>query len=128
MQLLRYIWVYASEVISQRHTDITTNAFSSLQLACKIRNPAKDIIINLGDFITIKLSNCLGVNSNLSITDVRTDKVGVKIGASLASGGLLRFRKGVFEAIAILLGLSFFDFIYEGMNAGRGFLSGLKIR
>src|SRR6266851_2272267 len=68
MQLLRYIRIYPSEIISQRHTDITTNAFSSCQLPCKIRNPAKDIIANLGDFIAVKLSHCFGVNPNFSIT------------------------------------------------------------
>src|SRR5258705_2617561 len=68
MQFLRYIRVYASEIISQRHTDITANAFSSCQLPCKIRNPAKDIIANLVDFIPVKRPHCFGVNPNFSIT------------------------------------------------------------
>src|SRR6266436_10320575 len=99
MQLLGYIRVYASEIISQRHTDITTNAFSSCQPLCKIRNPAKDIIANLGDFIPVKRQHCFGVNPNFSITHsfINACKSAVVICTTVSGGGFGGLREHVFE-------------------------------
>src|SRR6266700_6276836 len=93
MQLLRNIRIYPSEVISQRHTDITANAFSTCQLPFKIRNPAKQIIPNFRGLIAVKLTNCFGVNPNFSLTNVRADEVGVVVGGAITSRGLCGFRE-----------------------------------
>src|SRR6267154_3245638 len=97
VKLLRNIRIYPSEIISQRHTDITANAFSTLQLPRKIRNPAKQIIPNFRDLIAIKLTNCLGVNSNLSLTNMRAGEVGIVVGGSVTSRRFDGFGEGVFE-------------------------------
>src|SRR5882672_8186128 len=105
MKLLRYIWIYPSEIISQRHTDITAKAFSSCQLPCKIRNPAKDIIANLGELIAVKRPHCFGVNPNFSITHVLSNEVGVIVRTTVSGGRFGGLREHVFEGFSIGLGL-----------------------
>src|SRR6266478_947237 len=123
MQLLRYIWIYPSEEISQRHTDITANAFSSCQPLCKIRNPAKDIIANLGDFIPVKRPHCFGVNPNFSITHsfINACKSAVVIRTPVSGGGLCGFAEGVFEGFCIGLGLFCFGGVNERVDTWKGF-------
>src|SRR6267142_213981 len=120
MQLPGYIWIYPSEIISQRHTDITANAFSSCQLPCKIRNPAKDIIANLGELIAVKRPHCFGVNPNFSITHVLSNEVGVIVRTTVSGGGFCGFGEGVFEGFCIALGLFCLGGIDEWVHAGKG--------
>src|SRR5882724_5239417 len=127
MQLLRYIRIYASEIISQRHTDITANAFSRCQPLCKIRNPAKDIIANLGDFIPVKRPHCFGVNPNFSITHMLSNEVGVIVRTTVSGGGLCGFTKGIFEGFSIFLGLFCFGGVDEWVDSRRGFSFGKMI-
>src|SRR5882724_6774638 len=124
MQLLCNIRIYASEIISQRHTDITANAFSSCQPLCKIRNPAKDIIANLGDLIAVKRPHCFGVNPNFSITHMLSNEVGVIVRTTVSGGGLCGFGEGVFEGFSIALGLFCFGGVDERVDTWRGFPRG----
>src|SRR5882724_6225673 len=121
MKLLRYIRIYASEIISQRHTDITANAFSSCQLPCKIRNPAKDIIANLGDFIPVKRPHCFGVNPNFSITHsfINACKSAVVICTTVSGGGFCGFSEHVLKGFSIFLGLFDYGGVDERVDAGR---------
>src|SRR5882724_7405338 len=121
MQLLCNIRIYASEIISQRHTDITANAFSSCQPLCKIRNPAKDIIANLGDFIPVKRPHCFGVNPNFSITHMLSNEVGVIVRTTVSGGGFCGFGEGIFEGFSIALGLFCFGGIDERVDTWRWF-------
>src|SRR6267142_2587232 len=127
MQLPGYIWIHPSEIISQRHTDITANAFSSCQLPCKIRNPAKQIIASLGDFISVKRPHCFGVNPNFSITHMLSNEVGVIVRTTVSGGGFCGFREGVFEGFCITLGLFCFGGIDEWVDTWRGFPFGKMI-
>src|SRR5882724_4855057 len=121
MQLLRYIRIYASEIISQRHTDITANAFSRCQPLCKIRNPAKDIIANLGDFIPVKRPHCFGVNPNFSITHsfINACKSAVVICTTVSGGGFCGFSEHVLKGFSIFLGLFDYGGVDERVDAGR---------
>src|SRR6266478_1573374 len=123
MQLLRNIRIYPSEEISQRHTDITANAFSSCQLPCKIRNPAKDIIANLGDLIAVKRPHCFGVNPNFSITHsfINACKSAVVICTTISGGGFGGLREHVLEGFCISLGLFCFGGIDKWVHARKGF-------